>query len=87
MPSGHAQMTSFCFTFITMVLNNPYISTLFLLITIVSLFQRYLYNNHTILQLFVGTVIGLSFALLMYKIANIYIVGPTQIKKDDNAPI
>jgi membrane-associated phospholipid phosphatase len=87
MPSGHAQNGGFCFTFITMVLNNPFVSTLFLIISVISLFQRYLYNNHTILQLGVGFIVGSIVALFAYRIANQYIVGSTQIKKDEYGPI
>ena len=32
----------------------------------VSLFQRYLYNNHTFLQIIIGFIIGLVFGYLIY---------------------
>ena len=87
MPSGHAQNCSFCLAFITMVLNNPYISGLYAIITFNSLFQRYLYNNHTILQLIVGTIVGTTFGYIMYTIANKNIMGNIKMKKDDDAPL
>jgi membrane-associated phospholipid phosphatase len=87
MPSGHAQNCSFCLAFITMVLNNPYITGLYTIITFNSLFQRYLYNNHTILQLIVGSIVGTIFGYIMYMIANKNIMGNIKMKKDDDAPL
>ena len=84
MPSGHAQNCGYCLTFIIMTLNNPFITTLYLLISVISLFQRYLYNNHTILQLIIGLIIGTFFAYFTYIIANKYIMGNIKMKKDDN---
>lgn len=87
MPSGHAQNCGYCIGFIILTLNNPFIITLYLLISIISLFQRYLYNNHTILQLLVGFIIGTSFGWLTYIIGSKYIMGNIKMKKDDNGPL
>ena len=86
MPSGHAQNTAYCLLFITMVLNNPFITGLYLIFTIISLFQRYLYNNHSILQLIIGLIIGSIIGYLMYWICNKYITGNIKMKKDDHGP-
>jgi membrane-associated phospholipid phosphatase len=86
MPSGHAQNCGYCLAFITMVLNEPFITALYLLISIISLFQRYLYNNHTILQLIVGFIVGTTFGYLTYITANKYIIGNIKMKIDDNGP-
>ena len=84
MPSGHAQNCGYCLVFIIMTLNNNFITTLYLSISTISLFQRYLYNNHTILQLIIGVIIGTFFGYLTYNIANKYIMGNIKMKKDDN---
>jgi len=84
MPSGHAQNCGYCLVFIIMTLNDHFITTLYLSISTISLFQRYLYNNHTILQLIIGVIIGTFFAYLTYNIANKYIMGNIKMKKDDN---
>ena len=86
MPSGHAQNCAYCLAFITMVLNDPFITAFYIVITFNTLFQRYLYNNHTILQLVIGTFIGLFFGYITYTIANKNIIGNIKMKKDDNAP-
>jgi membrane-associated phospholipid phosphatase len=83
MPSGHAQNCGYCLAFIIMTLNNHFITTLYLVVSVISLFQRYLYNNHTILQLIIGLIIGTFFGYFIYIIANKYIVGNIKMKKDD----
>lgn len=87
MPSGHAQNCGYIGTFITLVLNNPFITTLYISISSISLFQRYLYRNHTILQLATGLFIGIFIGYLTYLLGNTYIMGNIKIKKDDNAPL
>ena len=84
MPSGHAQNCGYCLVFIIMTLNNPFITTLYLVVSVISLFQRYLYNNHTILQLIIGLIVGTFFGYFIYNIANKYIVGNIKMKKDDH---
>lgn len=87
MPSGHAQNNAYCLMFLTLALNDPFITGLYLIFTIISLFQRYLYNNHTILQLIVGFIIGTIIGYIFYWISNKYITGNIQMKKDDNGPL
>lgn len=87
MPSGHAQNCGYLLSFIILVLDNPFIATLYISVSAISLFQRYLYRNHTILQLVIGLFIGIFIGYLTYFIGNAYIVGNITMKKDDNAPL
>ena len=87
MPSGHAQNCGYCLSFITMVLNNPNISIFYLLISFISMCQRYIYKNHNIFQLFIGFLIGGGFGIFIYSIGNKYLIGNIKLKKDDNARI
>lgn len=87
MPSGHAQTCGYCVSFITMTLNNPFITCLYSLISVISLFQRYLYNNHSILQLATGFIVGGGFGYLTYIIGNKYIIGNIKMKMDENGPL
>ena len=87
MPSGHAQNCGYCLVFILMTLNDPFITALYLLISFISLFQRYLYNNHTILQLSIGLIIGSAFAFSTYYISNKTIMGNIKMRKDDDGPL
>jgi len=87
MPSGHAQNCGFSLSFIVMVLNNYYVTTLYILISVMSLFQRYLYKNHTILQLSVGFIVGIIFGYITYLFGKKYVEGNVKMKKDEDAPI
>jgi membrane-associated phospholipid phosphatase len=87
MPSGNAQNCGYCLAFITMVLNDPFITGFYIVLIFNTLFQRYLYNNNSILQLVIGSFIGLFFGYSFYIIANKNIMGNIKMKKDDNAPL
>jgi membrane-associated phospholipid phosphatase len=87
MPSGHAQNCGFCLSFITLVLNDIFITTLYASISTISLFQRYLHKMHSILQLATGLFLGIVFGYLTYLFGNQYIIGNIKMKKDDNAPL
>jgi membrane-associated phospholipid phosphatase len=87
MPSGHAQNCGYNLAFIILTLHNQFVTTLFAAITIISLLQRYLYKNHTVLQLIVGLFVGIGFGYVIYLIGSKYIMGNIKMKKDDGAPL
>jgi membrane-associated phospholipid phosphatase len=86
MPSGHAQQCAFSLAFITLVLNNPFITSIYLGITLITLLQRYAYLDHSILQLIVGFCIGIGVGYLFYTICSKYIRGNIKMRPDDFAP-
>ena len=86
MPSGHAQICAYSLAFITLVLNDPLISSIYLFITCLTLFQRYKYLDHSILQLVVGFCVGLSIGYMFYLIGNRFIKGNIKMRPDDCAP-
>lgn len=86
MPSGHAQNCGFNLAFITLVLNNSFITGLYLVISFISMYQRYKYLNHTILQLIIGYILGLGFGYMIYYVGNKWIKGNLTMKMDDFAP-
>jgi len=86
MPSSHAQNCGFNLVFITLVLNNSIITGLYLVICFISLYQRYKYSNHTILQLIIGFIVGLGFGYMIYHVGNKWIKGNLTMKLDDFAP-
>lgn len=86
MPSGHAQTCGYSLIYITMVLNNTFVTGLYLIITFISLYQRYKYFNHTILQLIVGLLTGMLFGYITYYAGNKYIKGNFKMRPDDFAP-
>jgi membrane-associated phospholipid phosphatase len=86
MPSGHAQTCAYNLAFITLVLNNSFITGLYLVITSISMYQRHKYFNHTILQLIIGFCVGLIFGYLSYYVGNKWLKGNLTPKLDDFAP-
>jgi len=87
MPSGHTQNCGYCLSFITMAMNTPFITMFYSVITIISLYQRHLYKNHTLFQLLIGLTIGLGCGYITYHMGHSYITGNIQIKQDDNGPL
>ena len=87
MPSGHAQNCGYMLSFMTMVYKSPTITGLYFIITMLTIFQRYLFKNHTILQLIIGLIIGCLFGYITYICAKKHIIGILKEKEDDNAPI
>ena len=87
MPSGHAQNCGYNLASIILTLHNQFVTTLFASITVISLLQRYLYKNHTVLQLIVGFFVGIGLGYVMYLIGTKYIMGNIKMKKDDGAPL
>jgi membrane-associated phospholipid phosphatase len=83
MPSGHAQNCFFSLVYITLVLNQPTITLFYICISFISLVQRYEYKNHTLMQLFIGSIVGSVFAYLIYFFSGKYILGKISYKKDD----
>lgn len=63
MPSGHAQQVAFITSFF---INNAYysmgflpLSISFILISVLTIIQRYKFKAHTLKQLFIGTLLGI----------------------------
>ena len=64
MPSGHAQMTALSLTY-SYLITGKYLYESILLFAI-TIFQRYVFKNHTLNQLLVGGVIGFITGILLY---------------------
>jgi len=72
MPSGHAQSIMFSTAFIYLALKDLKWVSLFLIISFITLKQRYVYKNHTFLQLLVGCLIGIIVGNLFYLLKELY---------------
>jgi len=69
MPSGHAQLTAFGLTFAYLLTGARLYESLALFgLTIL---QRHIYQNHTILQLFVGSLVGELSAYVIYEVLKV----------------
>jgi membrane-associated phospholipid phosphatase len=86
MPSGHAQLSFYTTIFIYLALKNVKITILFLLLSLLTFYQRIKYKNHTINQVIAGSIIGTMLGYFVYYISTQKIKGKLISKSDDNAP-
>ena len=87
MPSGHAESVFFSTVFIYLALKDIKISILYLIISLLTMYQRVLFNSHTVLQVLAGALVGILFAGFIYFMARQKIMGKLRAKKDDDGPI
>jgi len=87
MPSGHSQSVLLSTIFIYLSLHDIKIAMLYLFITLITLAQRVIDNHHTILQVIVGSLIGIALGYVAYKMAQTNVQGKKTSKKDDYGPV
>jgi membrane-associated phospholipid phosphatase len=87
MPSGHAQLCLFYTVFVFMCLRQYNILIVYLLISLLTAYQRVKHNHHTQLQVFVGGIVGICVGYVTYLLTTNNIKGYIKKKTDDNAPI
>jgi len=87
MPSAHAQNCAYCLSYIFFTLYNQFVSMGFIVLTILCSVQRYSNNNHTILQIIIGLIVGVTVGYCVYLTGNKLITGNIDPKKDDYGPI
>jgi membrane-associated phospholipid phosphatase len=68
MPSGHAQTIAYSLGFVALTVNNLYVISAFLLLTVTTCIQRVLWNRHYVDQVVVGCATGIAMAYLAVKI-------------------
>ena len=73
MPSGHAQAVISQLVFIALYFNNPYILVVSAIQSVITLYQRYTTQRHSIEQLAAGSIIGVMVGVVFYKIVLNYI--------------
>ena len=87
MPSGHAQLVFFSTFFIYLALKNIKITIIYLLVSLLTIYQRVLFKDHTVLQVFAGALVGILFGGFIYFMARQKIMGKLRAKPDDKGPI
>ena len=87
MPSSHAQSCLFYTVFVFMCLRQYNILILYLLISLLTAYQRVKHSHHTILQVVAGGTVGIFMGYITYIMTNNNIKGLIKKKPDDNAPI
>ena len=84
MPSGHSQSVIYSTVFNFLVFRNFFIILPFLLISLITMIQRIVYNHHTLFQVIIGSFIGIIVAYIAFYFAKTKILGKINLKKDDN---
>ena len=87
MPSGHAQSAFFSTIFIYLALKDIKITIGYLFISLLTIYQRVLFNQHTVIQVIAGAIVGILFGGFIFLMARQKIIGKLRPKNDDNAPI
>ena len=87
MPSGNAQSCGFLLVFTSLVLNDPFITGIYAVLTLISMYQKYLYENHSIKQVVVGLFIGVVYGYLLYCVATKNLIGNIKRRPDDDGPL
>ena len=75
MPSGHAQACLFYTVFVFMCLRQYNILIVYLLISLLTAYQRVKHSHHTILQVFAGSIVGICVGYVTYILTNNNIKG------------
>jgi membrane-associated phospholipid phosphatase len=90
MPSGHTQGVFYSTAFVFFVLSqkNP-ISNLilffYLSVVLITILQRVYYRFHTVAQIIVGAIIGITYAYIIYLLANKHIKGSLKGRAEEYA--
>lgn len=73
MPSGHVQSCFFSLTYLYLVKKSPLLLMIELFITSLTFYQRWKYKRHTLLQLSIGSIIGLILGYISFTIVKSYL--------------
>jgi membrane-associated phospholipid phosphatase len=87
MPSGHLQSCVYSTVFVFLSLKRYDILFLYLVISLLSMYQRVHYSYHTFAQTLAGSLVGLLMALGVYYLVKQKVKGKIREKPDDNGPI
>ena len=87
MPSGHAQSAFFSTIFIYLALKNIKITLIYFFISLLIIYKRVLLKEHSVLQVIIGSLVGILFGSFIYYMARQKIMGKLIAKKDDDGPI
>lgn len=70
MPSGHAQFALYSTIYIYLALKNTTVTTCYILLSLSTLYQRVVFGYHTISQVIVGAIIGLSVGYVAFLVGS-----------------
>jgi len=83
MPSRHAQVAIFNTVFNGLVFQNPHWGVVFIILSLITMWERVADEYHTLFQVVVGGGFGLGFAFMAYYFSRKKLQGGIQEKPDD----
>jgi len=87
MPSGHAQACLFSVVFIYLALRQTNVLYIYIPLTLLTCYQRVVFNYHYINQIIVGGIIGSFYAKFIYQLAREQMKNKIREKPDDFGPL
>jgi membrane-associated phospholipid phosphatase len=87
MPSGHAQNVIYSTIFVYFALKDVKITIFYAIISLLTMYQRIKYKNHSVIQVIVGAIMGAFIGYSFYIYARKTMAGKLKGRDDDNAPI
>uniref|UniRef100_A0A6C0DSZ8 Phosphatidic acid phosphatase type 2/haloperoxidase domain-containing protein n=1 Tax=viral metagenome TaxID=1070528 RepID=A0A6C0DSZ8_9ZZZZ len=87
MPSGHSQSVLFSTVFIYFCLRDFKVLLVYIIVSSITLCQRVIDNHHSVMQVIVGSSIGIVLGYIAYFMAKNNIEGKKTAKKDDYGPL
>ena len=86
MPSGHSQSVFYSTLFIWFAIKNVWITLCFFLISMISVYQRIKYKNHTWKQVFLGAILGSVMGSAVFTFSQQQLRGSLKPRKEDWGP-
>ena len=87
MPSGHSQEVFYTISYLFFTLGqNISLVLAALFVSLNTLRQRVKFQNHTVSQVVIGSIVGATIGYLFYLVAKKNIIGKIREKMDDNGP-
>jgi len=87
MPSGHTQSILFSTVFIYLSFRKIKWLYVHLLMSLITMIHRVVFNHHTIFQVSIGAIVGACYGYFVYFLAREKIKGRITEKRDDFGPL
>ena len=87
MPSCHTQLVFYSTIYIAFAVHNVWLTLFYVVISLLTMYQRVTSNQHFFSQTLVAAVVGMLVAYVFVIYARNMITGKIKRKKDDNGPV
>ena len=83
MPSGHAQSCFYSLMFMFLTVKNNSQLFIYLLISLCTIYQRVVFDHHTLFQVIIGGFVGIFMGYIIFYLSKESIKGKLSAKNDD----